>query len=212
MWSDFAGHVDLLRLPRRTAFSASAVEIWATCRRAPVNCCASCTSRFHDGGLGRRLHAAQAQANEVGPSFMEQRSGHARIFRMLNHGKIDLGRQPQRVAHHRVVENGLAIVGDGTAPARCRPRKSVSTAPLLAWVAAAMGKTLTYGAALGTPGSTLPIPHRCRDPRQQGSRAHGLPRPATCWSSGRHRRWQAHSHDTVMRDTLRLFFPRSIFP
>ncbi len=38
---------------------------------------------------------------------------------------------------------GLPSSVTPTAPARCKARKSVSTAPLLAWVAAAIGKTFT---------------------------------------------------------------------
>src|SRR6266849_7134120 len=67
---------------------------------------------FHDRGLGCRLHAAQAQAKRGWAVVHGAAFGHARIFRVLNHAKIDLRRQAQRLTHHRVIEDGLAVVGD----------------------------------------------------------------------------------------------------
>jgi len=89
---------DLLRLPRRTAFSASAVECMGNVQAGAGELLRQLHITFHDGGLGRRLHAAQPGETKVGPSFMEQRFGHARIFRMLNHGKIDLGKNSRSVS------------------------------------------------------------------------------------------------------------------
>src|SRR5271167_4586025 len=92
------------RLPRRTLFSASAVERCATCRRALGMCIASCTSRS----------TIEASAAAVMPRSPVHRTilGHPRVFGMLHDRKIQLSAENQRLAHNVVFEDGLAIVGD----------------------------------------------------------------------------------------------------
>ena len=102
----------------------------------------------HNARFRRRLPAAQAQP--------ERRSAHrssdsfpsaACLRRAAPPGKLS---SPLSRRHSRMMS--LSRIGrpssvTATAPARCKPRKSVSTAPLLAWVAAAHGKDIDHRAA-----------------------------------------------------------------
>jgi len=75
--------------------------------------------------------------------------GHARVFGVLHHRKIQLSAENQRLAHDAVIEDGLAIVVTAIAPAVCSARKSVSVAPLLARGRGRNGKHIDDRAAFG---------------------------------------------------------------
>ena len=62
MRCDFAGDTSLARFPRRTDLSASEVERWATCRRAPVNLQRQVHVTIDDVGLSRCGHARAGPA------------------------------------------------------------------------------------------------------------------------------------------------------
>ena len=66
-----------------------------------------------DGRFGGRRHAAQSQTETRRSRVHRAILGDARIFRVLHHRKIQLGAEAQRHAHHVIVENRLAVVGDG---------------------------------------------------------------------------------------------------
>ena len=130
---DFAGHV-------RLAAFAAADSLQRVGRRemGHVQACASellgqLHIALHDRGLGGRLHAAQAQAKRGWAVIHGAAFSHARIFRMLNHRQRLISDDKRSVSRMTVsLRMGLPSSVTPTAPARCRPRKSVSTAPLLA--------------------------------------------------------------------------------
>ena len=75
-------------------------------------CIASCTSRSTIEASAAAVMPRNPRRNERAPACMEQFSSSC-VFGMLHDGKIQLSAQSQRLAHDAVVENGLAIVGDG---------------------------------------------------------------------------------------------------
>ena len=103
---------------------------------------------LHDRSLGRRLHAAQAQAKRGRAVVHGAAIGHARIFRVLNHRKIDFGRQAQRFAHHCVAENGLAVVGDGHRARALQTAKVRQHRPFAGMSGGGDRKDVDHGAAL----------------------------------------------------------------
>src|SRR5215469_5118474 len=103
--------------------------------------------------MGRNLaaHAGAVAfpATDDGPSFIEQFCVTRVSSACWITGKLisaDVRSASRMVVSLRM---GLPSSLTATAPARCKARKSVSTAPLLAWVAAATGNTLTTAPRCG---------------------------------------------------------------
>ena len=109
---------------------------------------------FDDRRFSRRLHSAQAQAKRGRAVVHGAAFGHAGIFRVLNHGKIDLGRQAQSVAHHRVAENRFAIVGDGHGSGALQSAEVGKHGALAGVSGSGDGEDVDYCAALRAAGST----------------------------------------------------------
>ncbi len=68
---------------------------------------------FHNGGLGFRGPAAQAQTKRRGSGVHGSARGHARVFRVLDHRDVQFAGAQQRRAHHAVVQDGPAIISQG---------------------------------------------------------------------------------------------------
>ena len=66
-----------------------------------------------DRGFGSRSHAAQSETEGTRARVHRTILGHPSVFGMLHDGEIQLPGQNQRLAHDAVIEDGLAIVGDG---------------------------------------------------------------------------------------------------
>ena len=66
---------------------------------------------LHNRRFRSRRHAAQSQAERTRPRVHAAILGHARVFGVLHHRKIQLSAENQRLAHDAVIEDGLAIVG-----------------------------------------------------------------------------------------------------
>ncbi len=70
----------------------------------------------HDVRFGGGGHAAQAETKAGRPFVHGTAFGEARVLSMLHHRQIQFSAQPQGRAHNFVIEDGLAIVGDGHSP------------------------------------------------------------------------------------------------
>ena len=68
---------------------------------------------------------------------------------MLNHGKIDFGRQAQSVAHHCVAENRFAVVGDGDGSGALQSAKVGEHGALAGVSGGGDGEDVDHCAALG---------------------------------------------------------------
>src|SRR5579864_1390542 len=104
----------------------------------------------HDAGFGCGGHGAQAQPKTGGTSMHRSVFGESRIFRVLYHRKIQLRAKAESHAHDVVVENGLAVVGDGDGPdalqgAEVSERSSAASAR-----GSGDGKDVDHGSALRT--------------------------------------------------------------
>jgi hypothetical protein len=96
-----------------------------------------------DRRFGSRRHAAQSETERTRARVHGAILGHARVFGVLHDREIQLSAQASASRMMLSSRMGLPSSVTAIAPAVCSARKSVSVAPLLDRVAAAMANTLT---------------------------------------------------------------------
>ena len=110
-----------------------------------------------DGGFGSRRHGAQAETKAGGASVHRAVFGQARVFRVLHDGKIQLRTETQSHAHDVIVEDGLAVVGDGDGSGALKCREVGERATFAAAGGGGDGKDIDHGSALGIPQPSDPF-------------------------------------------------------
>ena len=93
MRRDLAGHAGLAALPTAHSFQSISRGDMGLVQPRPGKLLGQLHISFNDRCLGGPLHSAQAQAEGGRPLIHGAMLRHARIFGVLDHGQVDLGRQ-----------------------------------------------------------------------------------------------------------------------